>query len=262
MKEQLDELAWVMDNPAVAAQSMQPCEHATAVLEANTNIMEMLTNPANRAFLDSHCAPCVKCGSECKLYEKPHPRKHCMVIHAAGASCKDWSRRGLRRGLSGKTARPFLIWLAERVRRQEDIVIEECTEDADEHIIEKWMKPTHYIIVMVFGPDDIGWPVQRPRKWFGSARLVLKLRLDLSSERASRLSRSPMWPRGPRPSKLQVLQFRPFRSGFVGSGDQVLPHSIPAVKSFEVRLTKETNTSHKARSAGGSSASGGRPLSS
>eukprot|EP00959_Pyramimonas_sp_CCMP1952_P392870 8232240-Pyramimonas_sp.AAC.1 len=58
-----------------------------------------------------------------------------------------------------------MTWLFERVHKQEDIVIHECTALFEADWLFKAMAKTHHFVVMDISPCDFGFPSRRIRKW-------------------------------------------------------------------------------------------------
>jgi hypothetical protein len=69
--------------------------------------------------------------------------------------------------MGGKSTKPFLVFVHEKMRRREELIVTECTEDYDEQEFVKHIQNSeygwHFLIIC---PSDLGWPVHRPRKWF------------------------------------------------------------------------------------------------
>lgn len=156
------------------------------IVEAAINAMvEVLDDPT--CFPDDLKVPCSVCGRPCSLYMDNDPEDEhddstaaaaCPAVKRqrlalpdvlrvcfAGTTCKDWSRRGVRAGLAGKSCKPFYVWLMERKKRRDHIIFQECTVDFPEVIIMKVLGGLYDIQTLVLGPDDMGWPVRRPRKF-------------------------------------------------------------------------------------------------
>ena len=85
----------------------------------------------------------------------------------AGVTCTGWSQWGKRREFSDPSERQHAIFLAERLKRAEDLVDDivfiECasTYKADEKL--RALRSSHIILILRYGPERMGWPFRRCR---------------------------------------------------------------------------------------------------
>ena len=72
---------------------------------------------------------CYACNRDCDvdLRSYGHSDPTLITANSAGSTCIDHSSRGLQQGLAGPHIVPFLTWLFQRRRVQEDIIVHECT---------------------------------------------------------------------------------------------------------------------------------------
>ena len=111
---------------------------------------------------DAECL-CVAHRRKCKVYG--NTRNGSVVVDVSGVRCTDWSRRGLRCGIGGPSAKAFTVWLYElKMRKEVDCFVEECTEDFDEQLLQAVLADDFDIEFVVIGPDNLGWGCLRPRK--------------------------------------------------------------------------------------------------
>ena len=93
----------------------------------------------------------------------PYP-KHVLEIHGAGTPCSDESRFGAQLHEVGPCQVPFWIWLNERKKRQEAVIIHENTPGFNENLIEEALADTHKVHVLELCPSMLGYPMRRLRK--------------------------------------------------------------------------------------------------
>ena len=88
-----------------------------------------------------------------------------LIMAIGGSPCIDWSTVGTRSGLLGLFNAVFMVWLFERVHRQEDIIVHENTEKFEEAWLVQAMGPTHHVVAFLISPHNLGFPAVRNRKW-------------------------------------------------------------------------------------------------
>lgn len=67
--------------------------------------------------------------------------------------------------MSGTTAKPNVVWLMERRKKQEDVILVECTSYMmEEETVVEDLKDLYSFQTVELGPDDFGVPMSRPRK--------------------------------------------------------------------------------------------------
>ena len=91
----------------------------------------------------------------------PETERPWLTNHA-GHACTAWSCRGKQEGSDHETQRPFSIWTAERTQLSEDVVFGECTVRFPPNELEKAI-PGRQLLSFYVGPEQLGWPVRRPR---------------------------------------------------------------------------------------------------
>ena len=91
----------------------------------------------------------------------PETERPWLTNHA-GHACAVWSCRGKQEGSDHETQRPFSIWTAERTQLSEDVVFGECTVRFPPNELEKAI-PGRQLLSFYVGPEQLGWPVRRPR---------------------------------------------------------------------------------------------------
>ena len=73
---------------------------------------------------------------------------------------------GPHAGLLGKTSIPFTIWLEERMENREDLIIHECTQHhPSELLFNRFLGPSHHILVWKICPPELGFPLTRVRQF-------------------------------------------------------------------------------------------------
>ena len=90
-----------------------------------------------------------------------------LKVCIAGVTCTGWSQAGKRREFSDTSERQHAIFVAERLKRAEDLVDDivfiECasTYKADEKL--RALRSSHIILILRYGPERMGWPFRRCR---------------------------------------------------------------------------------------------------
>lgn len=78
--------------------------------------------------------------------------------------CYDYSKMGQHRGISGPSARTFLTVTADIKLNRYEIVVNECAPDFPVSYWERELGSLYDIITLTFGPEDLGWWVDRQRR--------------------------------------------------------------------------------------------------
>ena len=86
-------------------------------------------------------------------------------LHVAGTPCVDFSSRGSRQGLAGKTSAALIAWIGQRLRIQEAFIIQENVPSFPTDILQKVLGQVYFIDVVVLDPHAFGWPIARKRKF-------------------------------------------------------------------------------------------------
>ena len=86
-------------------------------------------------------------------------------IHLAGTPCTDFSSRGNMQGFMGKTATHFFAWLAQRLRIQEPIIIQENVAGFITDVLQQAAGHLYDVQCVLLDPYQLGWPIGRVRKY-------------------------------------------------------------------------------------------------
>ena len=80
------------------------------------------------------------------------------LTHAiAGAMCTPWTSYGARQGLADPASEPWFIWFNEVLHLLPDLITLENSPLFPVHeLFTKHLQDTHYIIPIIFGPEDHG----------------------------------------------------------------------------------------------------------
>lgn len=112
------------------------------------------------SYADS--APCHRHGHVCEA--KLNDSNGALKLMVAGHPCTPWSAIGGREKECHSAHLPFLIFLFEALHKKFDIVITECTEYFDSATYAPLVE-AYDIRGIVLGPENLGWPAMRRRKW-------------------------------------------------------------------------------------------------
>ena len=85
--------------------------------------------------------------------------------HVAGTPCVDFSSRGNRQGLTGKSCAALLAWMGQRLRIQETFVIQENVTSFPTDVLQRVLGKVYFIDVVLLDPNSFGWPIARKRKF-------------------------------------------------------------------------------------------------
>lgn len=86
-------------------------------------------------------------------------------LHVAGTPCTDYSLKGGQLREAGLTFILFLAWCAQRLLLQEDILIQENVPQFPVALLVKFLGSLYYVETAILAPFDLGWGVQRKRRW-------------------------------------------------------------------------------------------------
>ena len=99
--------------------------------------------------------------------DAPQAEPPMLKVCIAGVTCTGWSQCGKRREFSDPSERQHAIFVAERLKRAEDLVDDivfiECasTYKADEKL--RALRSSHIILILRYGLERMGWPFRRCR---------------------------------------------------------------------------------------------------
>ena len=135
------------------------CENYSNQFEV---MAEILNHCSPHLFCDGAQGKCDVHNGNCPLYPPQHGK---LSIHWAGTICIDLSVMGSQSGPCGPYSKLFLLWVHERRKRQETLLIHECTPAFPESLLLRFLGDIYAARSIIFGPEDLGWWVQRPRKF-------------------------------------------------------------------------------------------------
>ena len=95
-----------------------------------------------------------------------------LTIAIAGTVCLGWTPFGTRQGLAHSSTESWLLWIHEMRMQGFDIIFHENSSEFPVELFEKGLgKGKYLIITIVLGPDVIGWPVRRTRRFSAAIRI-------------------------------------------------------------------------------------------
>lgn len=90
-----------------------------------------------------------------------HAGDRCISINISGTECYDVSSMGSGKGLAGVTCKTLSVWLAQRGRAQEDLILHECTPRFQVAILRKYLDMYDWMELPLPGetisPHQLGW---------------------------------------------------------------------------------------------------------
>ena len=114
-------------------------------------------------------------GKQCRVSPEPNTLDNDRLptplkLHFAGTTCVGWSQAGKQERFSHVSERTFAVWLSERKiaaeRECEDIAFQECVVGfPSKDKIREPLWDTHSVITVRTGPEVMGWPTSRPRRF-------------------------------------------------------------------------------------------------
>ena len=117
--------------------------------EARTPVFQ---EDINMAWCYQHKRQCV-CWS---ARERVPQEKLCLAI--AGSPCTDWSRYGLGKKFTGRTAKVFFSWVKQRRALQEDIVVHENVLNFPSSTLARQLGESHVLFPSLQCPSFYGQP--------------------------------------------------------------------------------------------------------
>ena len=165
MRSKLDRLRPSLKAPR--ADRLKAYERMYAYLEENLD----------RAFgRDKLCQCLMHPGAMCPTawqdVAAPSMLERPLTVAAAGSVCLAWSTFGKREKLAHWSAESWMIWVLEQRRRGLDLVWHENSNNFDVELFIKGMSPAYIVITVVTGPEDLGWPARRRRRFSCAIRLA------------------------------------------------------------------------------------------
>ena len=98
-----------------------------------------------------------------------HPGQHCefgrAMIHIAGPPCVDWSPQGHQKGWDGNTVAPFLAWIAQRLKVQEDGILHENVPNFKPEALAALLGEHYICSSVILCPTMFGVPSVRRRRY-------------------------------------------------------------------------------------------------
>ena len=165
MRSKLDRLRPSLKAPR--ADRLKAYERMYAYLEENLD----------RAFgRDKLCQCLMHPGAMCPTawqdVTAPSMLERPLTVAATGSVCLAWSTFGKREKLAHWSAESWMIWVLEQRRLGLDLVWHENSNNFDVELFIKGMGPAYIVITVVTGPEDLGWPARRRRRFPCAIRLA------------------------------------------------------------------------------------------
>eukprot|EP00971_Amphidinium_carterae_P241085 4786421-Amphidinium_carterae.1 len=91
-------------------------------------------------------------------------------MNAAGVQCTPWSAFGSKDGVSSEHMLPFHCWLQRCLQKQLTFIVVENSPLFPVKLLTRKLESDYVCRYLVFGPEDMGFPVQRRRLVFFAVR--------------------------------------------------------------------------------------------
>eukprot|EP00959_Pyramimonas_sp_CCMP1952_P180113 3766667-Pyramimonas_sp.AAC.1 len=102
---------------------------------------------------------------KCICHDAPRCRFKVGRLHIAGTPCIDFSPKGLRATVKGKTLNIFVAWVALMRCSAPALIIDENSHLFSVDILQDSLGDMYIICATIICPSSLGWPVRRPRRW-------------------------------------------------------------------------------------------------
>lgn len=109
-------------------------------------------------FFNSRSSWCLVHKQECSVVDR------IGFVHVAGTPCTAYSPAGLCDKETALSFCHFLAWAGLRGLCQEPVIVQECTDAFPRELFSQLL-PTYDWTFEVISPQQLGWPVRRPRQW-------------------------------------------------------------------------------------------------
>eukprot|EP00974_Lingulodinium_polyedra_P112241 10858205-Lingulodinium_polyedra.AAC.1 len=109
---------------------------------------------------------CTRCNKLCRCStwgDRQNPQS--LTCVTAGSVCVAFTKMGKRGGTQHSTMKSFVLWRAETLTLKPDIVIHENAPECPFWMIEYFLGKEYNLTTMVVSPSDLGWPMQRRRRY-------------------------------------------------------------------------------------------------
>ena len=123
---------------------------------------------ADRLFPRDNKARCLLHGKECRIHSKDKTGR--FMINVAGTVCVHWPPFGTGSGLAGNSTLPCLCWLYEQRARKVPWLLHECTPRFPPTLIKEVLGKEYDVTSIVCGPETLGIPNDRMRRFTLSIR--------------------------------------------------------------------------------------------
>jgi len=144
-------------------------EHAEVLTAAYDAMDSYLSRRRRICYPSDHLAPCL-------VHNKPCPVNPPMEEHGidddgagpwraniSGVACQPWTRFGSGLGLAHSMTEYFHKWTHNRAANSEDFVGMENSDRCPPSPVQQKLRTSHRMIALVFGSEQLGWPVRRRR---------------------------------------------------------------------------------------------------
>ena len=112
---------------------------------------------------------CYVHGADCRVLVRPQSEAphnaDAISLNITGFSCASWSSMGNQLGWLDETSLPWSQWCAERLKRQDDWVVCECTGLFDLETFREIAREVYEVHSLFVSPDMLGEPIRRNRMY-------------------------------------------------------------------------------------------------
>ena len=117
----------------------------------------------NRAFEKDCSCYCSKHLQKCRVW--PDKVAGELRLEAASVTCTPWSSSGKQMGWLDVQSIASIVWMHSMLIAEPCILVHECTRYFDVEVLERVFQHQYLFATNVFGPEDMGIPCSRERRY-------------------------------------------------------------------------------------------------
>ena len=146
-------------------------------IQAYRNQREYLKDKSDACFPKQGQSCALHAGCHCMgRWHRPIGETSPLSMCIAGSMCTPWTSFGKHEGEASQHSESFHIWAREVAEGEYGVVTLENSPNFPQNIFEEELNDSSgcgkcFIASIVFGPEDLGWPVRRRRKFMSAIDL-------------------------------------------------------------------------------------------